>query len=59
MIANCCIKALYDYNLKACQKHIIEVICAPLLTKEPCAAKSEKEIEQKTVIVLIFSKKIY
>lgn len=46
MIANCCIKALYDYNPDVCQKYIIEVICAPLLTKEPNTLKSEKEIEQ-------------
>ncbi|XP_011269133.1 transport and Golgi organization protein 6 homolog isoform X2 [Camponotus floridanus] len=46
MIANCCIKALYDYNPNACLKYIIEVICAPLLTKEPYVVKSEKEIEQ-------------
>ncbi|KAL6427610.1 hypothetical protein ACFW04_008821 [Cataglyphis niger] len=46
MIANCCIKALYDYNSDACQKYIVEVICAPLLTKEPYIVKSEKEIEQ-------------
>ncbi|KAM0725621.1 Transport and Golgi organization protein 6-like protein [Formica fusca] len=46
IIANCCIKALYDYNPDACQKYIVEVICAPLLTKEPYIVKSEKEIEQ-------------
>ncbi|XP_072752257.1 transport and Golgi organization protein 6 homolog [Anoplolepis gracilipes] len=46
IIANCCIKALYDYNPDACRKYIIEVICAPLLTKEPYIMKSEKEVEQ-------------
>lgn len=46
MIANCCIKALFDYNPDACQKYIIEVICTPLLTKKPYTVKFEKEIEQ-------------
>ncbi|EZA53553.1 Transmembrane and coiled-coil domain-containing protein [Ooceraea biroi] len=45
-IANCCIKALYDYNPDTCQKYIVEVICAPLIMKETHATKSEKVIEQ-------------
>ncbi|XP_071625636.1 transport and Golgi organization protein 6 homolog [Temnothorax longispinosus] len=47
IIANCCIKSLYDYNPRACQKYIIEVVCAPLTTKkEPHVIKSEKEVER-------------
>ncbi|XP_039307388.1 transport and Golgi organization protein 6 homolog isoform X2 [Solenopsis invicta] len=46
IIANCCIKSLYDYNPHACQKYIIEVVCAPLTTKESDVVKSEKEIER-------------
>ncbi|XP_018046767.1 PREDICTED: transport and Golgi organization protein 6 homolog isoform X1 [Atta colombica] len=44
IIANCCIKSLYDYNPHICQKYIIEVICAPLTMKES-QIFSEKEIE--------------
>ncbi|KAG5330342.1 TNG6 protein, partial [Acromyrmex charruanus] len=44
IIANCCIKSLYDYNPHICQKYIIEVICAPLTMKES-QFFSEKEIE--------------
>ncbi|XP_011640818.1 transport and Golgi organization protein 6 homolog [Pogonomyrmex barbatus] len=44
-IANCCIKALYDYNPDVCQKYIVKIICLPLITKESHTA-SEKEIEQ-------------
>ncbi|XP_012523999.1 transport and Golgi organization protein 6 homolog [Monomorium pharaonis] len=46
IIANCCIKSLYDYNPHACHKYIIEVICAPLITKESDIVKSEKDIAQ-------------
>ncbi|XP_070527964.1 transport and Golgi organization protein 6 homolog isoform X2 [Cardiocondyla obscurior] len=44
-IANCCIKSLYDYNPHACQRYIVQVICAPLANKESSVAK-EKEIER-------------
>ncbi|XP_012232222.1 transport and Golgi organization protein 6 homolog isoform X2 [Linepithema humile] len=44
-IANCCIKVLYDYNPDACQKYIVEVICAPLMKKSD-VTESERRVEQ-------------
>jgi hypothetical protein len=44
-MANCCIKTLLDYNPDACQKYIVNVICAPLIMEQN-VARSEKAIEQ-------------
>ncbi|XP_018404878.1 PREDICTED: transport and Golgi organization protein 6 homolog [Cyphomyrmex costatus] len=46
IIANCCIKSLYDYNPHICQKYIIEVVCAPLTVKELHVIFSEIEVER-------------
>lgn len=46
IIANCCIKSLYDYNPRVCQKYIIDIVCVPLTMKESSDVKSEKEVER-------------